>query len=126
MKNFLLLAVAIGLVGCGAADVLPWLEKADDITEGGAQLGIPYLGVANMLTGVLVEFVRGRLEKKSLLKHTGALYRGVDAHLKTLSPEEAERGKKLMETTVEGIIGSKRLVKAKKILDMAKTISKGA
>jgi len=126
MRNYLLLALSIILVGCGGQEVLETLKVIDSTTESAAALGIPYSGVANMLTGFLVEFVRGRIEKKSILKHAGALYRGVDEHLKSLSPEEKTRALEIMDASVKKIVGNKRLVKAKKFLNMAKTISKGA
>jgi len=126
MLNFLLIALSMLLVGCGWQEALQYAEAADGLTQTGSDMGVPYLGLANMATGFLVEFIRGRIEKRSILKHAGALYRGVDAHLKTLPEKEQERGIEIMQKSVKAIVGAKRYDKANKLLHVAKEYSRGA
>jgi len=123
LKRTPLLGLSIILVGCGWSDILPFVEGADNVADTGAALGIPYTGIASGLTGFLVEFVRGRIEKKGILKQAGALYRGVDAHMATLSQEERDRGYALMTDSVKAIVGKNRYDKANKLLHTAKSIS---
>lgn len=123
MKYWTLFAVVLFLTGCGE-QALAFAEASNKLAEGAQDIGIPYAGLATMLTGVLAEFVRGRVEKQSLLKQVGAINRSVDHYLETLSQEDKEFAKNLMRESLVKSLGVNKADKAVHLLNTTRVIAK--